>query len=416
MENKTSKKNLLSCSILFISLVILSVIGYLFVSDDQKPEVAFVSDDRKLEVAGVAQTPREKSSIKIAKSVEKRSIKADEKEKAGAGKARELNWVDSTREALADPNVSARMNAILSLRDESSEEAVKVLSAFLNDTDMDVVSEAIDALGYIGLNSELKDLVYDLLEEKARDKDFPARGSALITAAMFGKHDRILPVISEYISRKDDKGNLFASRALSFVRGRPESIPYLQRLLRESENPEVHENALHLLSGIDTPEALALLKDHLLSPDRNDQHNTTWALSLKNKPEYNTILTEAVASRKLGKESLSVLARSPSAPRVFGEVLQRGNVEKEVKISLLKILAGNTINAPSEEIRSDVVSAVAPLLDSPDPDLEIEAIKTLGEVRGDLDVTIGIIAPKLKSDNSPVREAAIYAYAQYATI
>ena len=196
MENKTSKKNLLSCSILFISLVILSVIGYLFVCDDQKPEVAFVSDDQKLEVAGVAQTPGEKSSIKIAKSVEKRSIKADEKEKAGAGKARELNLVDSAREALADPNVSARMRAIFSLRSESSEEAVKVLSAFLNDKDMEVVSEAIDALGYIGLNSELKDLVYVLLEEKAGDKGFPARGSALIIAAMFGKHDRIFPVIS----------------------------------------------------------------------------------------------------------------------------------------------------------------------------------------------------------------------------
>jgi len=417
MGNKTSKTILLSYSIIFISLVILSVIGYLFICVDQKPEVAFVSDDQKLAVAGVTQAPDiEKSSIKIAKSVEKKSIKADEKEKAGAGKARKLNWFDSAREALADPNVSARMRAIFSLRSETSEEAVKVLSAFLNDKDLEVVSEAIDALGYIGLNSEHKDMVYDLLEEKARDKGFPARGSALIIAAMFGKHDQILPVISEYISGKDDKGDLFAARALTFVGGRPESIPYLQRLLRKSEDPEVHRNVLHVLSRIDTPEALGLLQDHLLSPDRKDQRNTTWALSLKNKPEYNTILTDAVASRKLGEESLSVLARSPSASRVFGEVLQRYNIEKKAKISLLKTLAGNTINAPSEKIRSDVVSAVASLLDSPDPDLEIEAIKTLGKVGGNLNVTPGIIAPKLKSDSSQVREAALYAYAQYATI
>jgi HEAT repeat protein len=105
-----------------------------------------------------------------------------------------------------------------------------------------------------------------------------------------------------------------------------------------------------------------------------------------------------------------VVAKSPAAPAVFSELLQSNDIGKDDKISLLQTLSENTVLAPSE-VRSGVVSAVNPLLDSADPDLEIAAIRTLGKV-GSGKAVAEMLLPKLESNNSPlVREEALNAYA-----
>jgi HEAT repeat protein len=58
------------------------------------------------------------------------------------------------------------------------------------------------------------------------------------------------------------------------------------------------------------------------------------------------------------------------------------------------------------------METVAPLLDSGDAELEVDAIKILGMGFGEED-TVEIIEPKLKSADTEVRKAAVYAYGSY---
>ena len=104
-----------------------------------------------------------------------------------------------------------------------------------------------------------------------------------------------------------------------------------------------------------------------------------------------------------------MVAKSPAAPAVFSELLQSNDIGKDDKISLLQTLSENTVLAPSE-VRSGVVSAVNPLLDSADPDLEIAAIRTLGKV-GAGKAVAEMLLPKLESNSPLVREEALNAYA-----
>ena len=59
-------------------------------------------------------------------------------------------------------------------------------------------------------------------------------------------------------------------------------------------------------------------------------------------------------------------------------------------------------------------SVVAPLLDSEDPNVELEAVKTLGKIGGG-EGTAKLLEEKLMSDNDSIRQAGIEAYLSYTT-
>lgn len=385
MGKSYSKSILILCIILFL----ISWIMYLSIRNTSEPQVARSS-----------QTTEQKASKKFV-------VPASQKP------GEHLTLYDLALKTLSDPKITARVQAVLSIRNYPSPEAVDILSRFLDDKDAAVVSGAIDTLGVIGLDSKVKDLVLNLLEEKARDKEFSARGQALITASMLGKDNRMLPVISDYISEGDDTGRDFAVRAISFIAS-PECIPYLRILMDESEDSEVHENALQILTKIDTPEAFSILNEQLISSDEEKQTTSTWAISVHNSSEFNEVLKEAIANNTLRKGAISVVAISPAAPAVFSELLQDDDIKKEDKIFWLKILAENTIDSPSS-VRSGVASAVEPLLNSDDRNLEIQAIKTLGELGAEIDATAQVLAPKFKSNSLDVRKTALEAYYSYCT-
>ena len=392
MGKSYSKSILILCVILFL----ISGIMYLSIRNTLEPEVARSS-----------QTTEQKAAKKSV-------VPASQKEDiTSAHSGEHLTLYDLALKTLSDPKVTARVQAVLSLRNYQTPEAVDILSRFLDDKDAAVVSEAIDTLGVIGLDSEVKDLVLNLLEEKARDKEFSAQGQALITASMLGKDNRMLPIISDYISEGDDTGRDFAVRAMSFIAS-PECIPYLRTLLDESEDSEVHENALHILTKIDTPEAFGILHNQMISSDEEKQTTSAWAISVYNSSEFNEVLKKAIADNTLRKGAISVVATSPAAPAVFSELLQDDDIIKGDKISWLKILAENTIDSPSS-IRSGVASAVEPLLNSDDRDLEIQAIKTMGELGAEIDATAQVLAPKFKSNSLEVRKTALEAYYSYCT-
>ncbi len=401
MGKSYSKSILILCVILFL----ISGIVYLAIRNTSEPEVSRSS-----------QTTEQKAAKKsVVPASQKSDVPASQKEDiTSAHSGEHFTLYDLARKTLSDPKITARVQAVLSIRKYPSVEAVDILSRFIDDKDAAVVSVAIDTLGVIGLDGEIKDIVLYLLEEKARDKEFSARGQALITASMLGKDDRMLPVISAYISEGDDTGGSdFAVRAMSFIAS-PECIPYLRTLLDESEDSEVHKNALQILTKIDTPEAFSILNEQLISSDEEKQTTSAWAISAHNSPEFNEVLKKAIADNTLRKGAISVVATSQAAQAVFSELLQDDDIKKGDKISWLKILADNTIDSTSS-VRSGVASAVEPLLNSDDRDLEIQAIKTLGELGAEREATAQVLAPKFKSNSLEVRKTAIEAYYSYCT-
>ncbi len=352
-----------------------------------------------------------------AKKTDQKALKVSVKDDTmRSEESRHADKLAAVRDALKSPDSVERTHAVLSLRDEKTEEAIGILVQFLEDKDPRVLSEVIGTLTFIGLHSELGDMVFGILEEKAGDHNFVGRNKALVSAAMFGKDDLILPVIGDFLPEKDDELNQeevhTAARALSFVNS-PECLPYVRRLVEISDDPNVQRIVYNKLAKMDSTEASEMLKEILLSDDDKAQAFVAWALSREDNPEFNQTLTEAIKRGELRDDALSMIAKSPSAPAVFGNLMDSNVITNEEKISYLKSIAANTINAPSD-IRYGVRSAVAPLLNSTDPNVELEAIITLGKIGGG-EGTAKILEDKLTSDSDSIRKAAEEAYLNYTT-
>lgn len=256
-------------------------------------------------------------------------------------------WSESAHTALKDSDVSARMYAVLELRKHLTLESVELLARFLNDSDSVVQSEAIDALGYIALNSGLSDEVFKILLEKASDRNYSSHGQALITAAMLGRDQQILPVINDYISESDLERMSYAVKAMSFIAS-PGCIPSLIRVLDLNDDPEIQKNVFMILAKIDTPEARNLLREYVLSLDANEQMNSAWALARLNKDAYNSILIDAIEQDELDEYAIGTIAASPVAPEVFEELFRKEGIDPARKEKLLRILARYAQYAPGE--------------------------------------------------------------------
>jgi hypothetical protein len=158
-----------------------------------------------------------------------------------------------------------------------------------------------------------------------------------------------------------------------------------------------------------------LLERYAFSLDESEQAISAWAPSRQNSEEYNRILIDAMADGQLGYEALSVVASSPAAPEVFGEILQREDIEKGDKVEYLERLAENAQRAPSavrDRVFSDVLSPI--LSAETDTELLVEAIETAGKVAAGEDKSEDL-APLLTNKSFLVKEAALEAYIQYAT-
>ncbi len=324
----------------------------------------------------------------------------------------DANLLEVGRKALDNPDVTARVQIVRKLRNEKSEESVELLYTFLNDDNKAVIGSALNSLAFIGKDGPLEDKVYGILIEKAKDEEFYERGQALIIAAHFDKDYSTLPIISDYVSKDDEyeTGKRYAVKALAAI-ANPECVEYLKAILKDSKDPDIHRHALHTLSRIESDEALELLEKNMHAADTQAQLDTTWALSQQNKPEYNQILAEALTMRQLNEEAITIVARNAAGPVLLEEVLASNAFDKKEKISILEIYAKNLL-LTTNDVRSGVAIAVRPLLDSDDPDLQVQAIRIMGMGFGD-EETVDILKPKLQSSEDQVRMEALNAYRLY---
>ena len=316
--------------------------------------------------------------------------------------------------ALEDPDADTAtlINAILSLRGVFTREAVELLSRFLALQDDAVLTEAIDALGVIGLNSEQKNLVLSVLLEKAKDKGFLLRGPALLTASMMGESGLTLPVIAQYIAEEGDGGRDFAVRAMAFI-ATPECVPLARELLEKTKDWEILRDVYALLTKIDSVEAVQLLRDGLYSEDVDKQLQSAWALSRGMNEQHSASLIEAVSTGGLAKDTMRVLARSPAAPEVFGSALSDEGLDKSYRLQLFDVLASNALSAPGK-VRNSIAEMLHPFINSSDSAVEVAALTALAKAGASTDQT-PVIAPKLQSSDFLVQGAALQAFIQYCT-
>ena len=404
MDKISIKIKILACT----AFCLLLIAAYLFTQNTPKPSKTASSQSAPIQVTETKTEESSKAIAPLPKKVE--SAKKQTKDNELAAAEEKPAWVQAALDALKNPDIGIRMQAVMSLRNQTSPEAIELLEMFLDDQEQAVIAEALDTLGFIGLNSEHKAMAFEILAEKAQDENFIGRGNALITAALLDEEGQIFPIIGEYIAENDDASTKSAVRAMAFLDD-PKCVPYLAKIAAESQDPEILQISYNVLAKIETDDALALLQDGVLSQERDKQASSVWALSRLNNEQHNEILADAMDRHKLGYDSLSIVAKSPAAPRLFGKALQRNDITTKEKIELLKVLDKNTINA-SGKVRNEIADTVKPLLNSPDPKLEAKAVETLGKLGAQEDHS-ETLAPKLESDNFMVQQAALQSFIQF---
>jgi HEAT repeat protein len=412
MGNRTSR------SLAILCILLIGVVVYLLMSSPQESVVKpSVENTAQSTVASSPDTAAAKGVQKVvpqAKSKPQHPLNAVEP--VGQDQI-PADFMAEARRALNDADVAVRVQAVRQLRNEASEEAIALLQGCLDDPSTLVAKSALNSLAFIGQKEPFGEKVYGILEGKAMDENFPERGQALVIAALFSGDDRLLPVISDYISadaESDKTANIRSAAQALVAIGSPACVDPLQQILDTSNDPGVHRMAFHTLANIDSPEAVAILQQYLHNTsDAADQVHSAMALATMNKAEYNDILVETLTYEDVDDQVLSAIARSPAGPAVFEKVIYGSDVSQEERIQYLGILQDGMLKS-TNQTRAGIIHAVTPLLDSGDPDLEMKAIQILGMGFGQLD-TVEILKPKLKSADSQVRKVAVEAYRPYVT-
>jgi len=187
----------------------------------------------------------------------------------------------------------------------------------------------------------------------------------------------------------------------------------VRELLEKTKDWEILRDTYVLLTKIDSPEAVQLLREGLYAEDEDKQLQSAWALSRGLNEKHSASLIEAVSAGGLAKDAMAVIARSPAAPEVFGSALSNEALEKNYRLQLFDVLASNTLSAPGK-VRNSVAEMLQPFLNSSDSAVEVAALKALAKAGASTDQT-PVIAPKLESKDFLVQGAALQAFVQYCT-
>ena len=325
----------------------------------------------------------------------------------------------SLTETLSNKDLKELLKQFYSYRQNPNSDAVLILSSFLDHTNLDhtdriVVLEAIDTLTHIALeNDDQRETVFRILQAKAADESFEQRDKALFMAAMLGK-DRMLPIVANFISNPDEHSPVesydVASRALATIGGR-ESVPYLHALLAKVQDLEVRRNCYETLAKIETPEALSILEEEVLSSEGDDQTAGAAALARLNNPEVVNFLADSIQAQKFNKETIARLTCSVAAPEIFGRLLNSKILTEESKIDLLEILATHSVDG-NDDLRADMNALMVQFMEaSESPQIKIHAIKVIGEL-GEKS-TPDILRSYLKAEEPDIRKAAYFSFVDY---
>jgi len=398
-------------SITAVGLLLLTGVSvYFFFYKTQEPNTVEQSISPLVKSLQPPIQPAENTSSNAS---QKETIKIGENAAPSAGE-QEPDWIKAALKSLDDPDqdISLRLEAVAALRNHPSAKAIELLEMFLADRESILVEEALKTLGVIGLNSDFKNLAFNILAKTAGDKDSSFRGQALRYAAMFGEDDKILPIIGEYLAENTSEFSALAVRAMAIVSS-PECVPYLREVLANESDSGTRQNAYQILAKIGTQEADDLLKDSLFSKYGDEQASSAFALSHSQNANHHDMLAEALINDTLEHNALSIIATSRAAGNVFSTAFRSQDVSKDDKLYYLNALADSTISSPGY-VRDEVAHMLTNLLNSQDPDIEVAALETLSKVGPTEDLSKALV-PKFESNDILVQGAALKAFTQHCT-
>ena len=314
-----------------------------------------------------------------------------------------------------DKNISSIFNQLIAFRKQPSEDALNIICGYLNNPNRVIAKTAINTLAVVGSKIGRNEYVFNILAKKAMDKEFNYRGDALLTAATVGK-DKLLPIVSEYISEagkdSDFAGYDYASKAIALISS-PACVPYLNSLLNNTEDEELHRNCFETLARIATPEAAGILEEHLLSSNLKDQTSSALALTRLNSPEYNQIMADKIIDKSFQANTISAILASRAAPDIVERVIKEKAMESKDKSALLNNIGAETPYI-SKNMRNEISSSIGSLLTDKKETkrVKLEAIKTLHKLGGE--ETADLLAPELKNEDPDIRREAAFAFTLYA--
>jgi len=382
-----------------LTVIVVAVIFILVCQDQKKADVTMESS-----VSDKQQLPKITNTTELKKT-------------AAPSKKTSLKPKNS-EQRLNDKEIAAILTQIEDLRNNPSAEGIKILSGYLNLQDPDVIQEVMNALAYIGTKTGLDDMVFKLLEKKAGDDQYPHRWYALLTAAKVGK-DKLLPLVSEYISEYELSGNdnfsRYASRALSLI-GTPACIPFLNSIIEQTDDKNIHRNSLEALGRLATPEAVTILRHYLFAADANDQASSARIFVRANNPEYNTLLTDGIKNKKFEQETISVILSGKAAPEIVDSLINNNEIDKDTKNDLLKNIITGMRFAPVY-VRNQTASVISEALRSYEEGntkLKLNSIKAICQLGGE--ETPEALKFTFQDKDPRVRREAVRYFVNYAKV
>lgn len=380
--------------------------------------------EKKNQPQTTSPTPAPQSGTEQISSAKEPKTSADTANKTSADTANKVSAGPNSRQTTDLPtknidkdfsgkSISELVQLCLSYRGNPSPEAVETLTTLLNHASDAVASTAITTLTAIAAKGHQSEEIFTILKEKAGDMTYFQRGPALLAASQLGK-ERMLPTVSELVAKQSDISNeaeyQLASRALSVINS-PEAVPYIDSLLAKTTGMETRQNCFHTLASIASPEAEAILVEYAMSSTGDDQTGSALALAHGNISEAETVLAAGIREERFESGTVEALASSETAHTIFGQLLNDDGLPDDQKIKLLDILAKRTVTG-SGPTRRNVSSAIEPQLGSENPDVQIHAIRAIGQL-GHPD-TDNMLQPMLVTEDDRVRKEAFYAFLGYA--
>ncbi len=382
-------------------IVIVVAVIFIFMRQDQKK----ADITMELSVSEKQQLPEITNTTELKKT-------------AAPSQKASLKLENPEPRLLDDKEIAAILTQIEDLKNNPSADGIKILSGYLNLQDPDVIQEVMNALAYIGTETGLDDMVFKLLEEKASDDQYPHRGYALLTAAKVGK-DKLLPLVSEYISEYEMSGNdnfsRYASRALSLI-GTPACIPFLNSLIEQTDDKNIHRNSLEALGRLATPEAVTILRHYLFAADVKDQASSARIFARGNNPEYNTLLADGIKNKKFQQETISVILSGKAAPEIVDSLINNNGIDKDTKNDLLKNIITGMRFAPVY-VRNQTASVISEALRSYEEDdtkLKLNSIKAICQLGGE--ETPEALKFTFQDHDPRVRREAVRYFVNYANV
>jgi HEAT repeat protein len=226
----------------------------------------------------------------------------------------------------------------------------------------------------------------------------------------------MLPVIGEYINDTQASTQAAsydaAARALTLQIG-PQSLPYVDALLAKTGDPGVRRTCFEILAKIDSPQSVIALQAQVRAAKGEDQTAGAAALARLENPQVIEFLANSIQAEEFDQETITRISYSPTAPEVFGSLLNNDTVTDARKIELLDTIAEHSISG-GQQLRTRMTEVMAALIqESPNPQIKSRAIKAIGELGAKN--APDVLESYLIDTDPAVRKEAFFTFVDYTS-